>query len=127
MDDEGVSHWMYESRKIDPNLPSPINSQESKIFWTALILCPVLWGIFFIVALFGLNLKWMVLVLIAITLNVANLHGYVKCNFGANKDIGAATTDFVKSQVMRNAFDMLTKGSAPASQSNNPARPVNVV
>lgn len=128
VDDEGVSHWMYESRKVDPNLPSPVNSQESKIFWTGLVLSPVLWMLFFIFALFSLNLKWMVLVVIAITLNMANLHGYVKCNFGANKDIGAATTDFVKSHMMKNAFDMLTKGSGgSAAQPNNTARPMNVV
>lgn len=130
IDDEGVSHWMYESRKVDPNLPSPINAQESKIFWTALILCPILWSVFFIVALFSLNLPWMVLVVIAIMLNLANLHGYVKCNFGAGKDISAATTDFVKSHMMRNAFDMLTKsasGASSAPQANNSARPMNIV
>lgn len=61
VDDDGISHWMYESRKIDPNLPSrPINAQESRIFWTALVLCPILWGVFFLIALFSLNLKWMV-------------------------------------------------------------------
>lgn len=129
VDDEGVSHWIYESRKIDPNLPSPINSQEARIFWTALILCPVLWTIFVLVALFALNLKWMVLVGIAIILNLANLHGYVKCNFGASKDIGSATSDFVKSTMMRNAFDMLTKSSSStsATQASNSARPTNIV
>lgn len=125
VDDEGVSHWMYESRKIDANLPSPINGQESKIFWTGLVLCPALWTVFFIVALFGLNLKWMVLVVIAIMLNLANLHGYIKCFFGASKDIGSATSDFVKSTMMRNAFDMLTK--SPLTQTNTTARPMNVV
>lgn len=125
VDDDGVSHWMYESR--DKNSPISINAQESKIFWTGLILCPILWMVFFIIALFGLNLKWMVLVVIAITLNMANLHGYVKCNFGASKDIGAATTDFVKSQMMRNAFDMLTKSSGSSSAQANTARPMNVV
>lgn len=67
-----------------------------------------------------------VLVIIAIMLNLANLHGYSKCNFGANKDIGAATTDFVKSHMMRNAFDLLTKGGG-ASNTAATGRPTNIV
>jgi hypothetical protein len=57
--------------------------------------------------------------LIALTLNAANLYGYVKCNFGANKDISSATTDFVRGQVLKNAMDMLTK-PAPAPPTNQP-------
>lgn len=63
--------------------------------------------------------------IIAIILNLANLHGYIKCSFGANKDIGAATTDFVKSHMMRNAFDMLIKGGG--SPNAAAPRPPNIV
>lgn len=52
------------------------------------------------------------LVMIALALNGANLYGYVKCNFGANKDISSATTDFVKGQVFKNAMGILTRPSA---------------
>lgn len=89
-----------------------MNSQEVRLFWMALVLCPVVWGIFFIVALFGLKFKWLLLVMIALALSGANLYGYVKCNFGANKDLKSATTDFVRSQVLRNAVDMMTKPSS---------------
>lgn len=71
-----------------------------------------MWGIFFIAALFGLKFRWLLLVMIALALNGANLYGYVKCNFGANKDFKSATTDFVRSQVLRNAMDIITKPSA---------------
>ncbi len=53
--------------------------------------------------------------LIALALNGANLYGYIKCNFGANKDIKEATTDFVKGQVFKNAVDMLAKPSQTAN------------
>jgi ABC-type dipeptide/oligopeptide/nickel transport system permease component len=33
---------------------------EAQIFWMALILCPVLWIVFFLIALFGFKFKWLV-------------------------------------------------------------------
>lgn len=61
VDDDGVSHWVFEARKNNPNLPVQVShAQESRIFWSALVLCPALWIIFFIIALFGLKLKWLV-------------------------------------------------------------------
>lgn len=74
---------------------------------------PVVWGLFFIVALFGLKFKWLLLVMIALVLNGANLHGYIKCNFGANKDVKTVGSDFLKAQVFKNAVDMLTKNAQP--------------
>lgn len=77
VDDDGKSHWMYESRKVDLNKnknstqslmgslfqgssQNRINERESRIFWTALILCPFMWCILFLIALFGFKLKWLV-------------------------------------------------------------------
>lgn len=49
--------------------------------------------------------------MIALALTGANLYGYVKCNFGANKDLNSAATDFVKTQIFKNAVDIMTKPS----------------
>lgn len=61
--------------------------------------------------------------MIALALNGANLYGYVKCNYGANKDLNSAATDFVKTQLFRGAVDMMTK---PAQQPTT-SRPTGVV
>lgn len=42
------------------NQQNRINPYEAQIFWMALILCPVLWVVFFLIALFGLKFKWLV-------------------------------------------------------------------
>jgi len=42
------------------NQQNRINQYEAQIFWMALILCPLLWGVFFFIALFRLNFKWLV-------------------------------------------------------------------
>lgn len=79
-----------------------INTTEARIFWLALILCPLLWSVFFVVALFSLKLKWLLLDCIAIILNSANLYGYVKCKMGSDKNISTATSDFLRKQVIQN-------------------------
>lgn len=62
--------------------------------------------------------------MIAIALNAANLYGYVKCNYGASKDLNSAATDFVKTQLFKNAVDMMTKpNTAPPTN----VRPTGVV
>lgn len=79
-----------------------INSQEARIFWLALILCPLLWSVLFVTALFGFKFKWLLLVCIAIALNGANSYGYVKCKMGKDQNISAATSNFLRKQVIQN-------------------------
>lgn len=81
-----------------------INPTEARIFWLALILCPLFWSVLFTVALFGLKFKWLLLVCIAIVLNGANLYGYVKCKMGNDQNISTATSDFIKKQVFQNVY-----------------------
>lgn len=81
-----------------------INPTEAQIFWLALILCPLLWSIFFFTALFGLGFKWLLLVCIAIILNGANLYGYIKCKMGNDKNISSSTSDFIRKQVFQNVY-----------------------
>ncbi|XP_055371111.1 uncharacterized Golgi apparatus membrane protein-like protein CG5021 isoform X2 [Condylostylus longicornis] len=107
IDDQGVSHWVFESKK--GQIQGSPNPNEARIFWLALVLSPALWCIFFIVALFSLKFKWLLLVMIALALNGANLYGYIKCNFGANKDLNSAASDFVKTQIFKNAVEIMTK------------------
>lgn len=61
--------------------------------------------------------------MIALTLHGANLYGYIKCNFGANKDINSAATDFMKTQLFKGAMDYVTR---PAPQPTV-AKPTGVV
>lgn len=64
--------------------------------------------------------------MIALAFNGANLYGYVKCAFGANKDLNSAAGDFVKEQIFKNALDIITKPSSSSSSSSNIPQPPNV-
>ncbi|XP_030037496.1 uncharacterized Golgi apparatus membrane protein-like protein CG5021 isoform X1 [Manduca sexta] len=112
VDDNGKSHWVFESRQ------NRINPNESRLFWMGLILCPLIWTMFFIICLFAFNFKWMLVVLIALTLTGANLYGYIKCKFGAKESIKSATTEFVKKQIFQNAPAFMFSQPTPPTTNN---------
>ncbi|KAF7388891.1 hypothetical protein HZH66_010028 [Vespula vulgaris] len=59
IDDNGKSNWVFESKKGAQQYH--INMAEARIFWLALILCPLLWSVLFVTALFRLNFQWLLL------------------------------------------------------------------
>ncbi|XP_049777082.1 uncharacterized Golgi apparatus membrane protein-like protein CG5021 isoform X1 [Schistocerca cancellata] len=113
VDDDGKSHWVFEARK--GNLQNKVNATEAQIFWLALILCPLLWSILFLVALFGFSFKWLLVICIALALNGANLYGYIKCKIGSNQSVGQSvssmTSDFFRKQVIQNMTSLLTRSN----------------
>lgn len=101
VDDNGVSHWIYESKEVLHSLwliaifqfstkvflfspfyhyrcillwfflshvtsfvfhkqQGRVNPHEQRIFWLALVLFPMMWGLLFMIALFGFKFKWLV-------------------------------------------------------------------
>jgi len=59
IDEDGKSHWIFEARKASPNQIAATEA-EARIFWLGLIICPLIWIVFFFSTLFSLKLKWLV-------------------------------------------------------------------
>ncbi|XP_014250639.1 uncharacterized Golgi apparatus membrane protein-like protein CG5021 isoform X1 [Cimex lectularius] len=121
VDDEGKSHWVYETKKGD--LQNMVNKTESRIFWTALFAFPVIWALLFLIAIFSFSPKWLIVVWIALTLTSANLHGYIRCRFGSNNEdikttLSSATSTFFRQQILQNVTSMM---DASTKQQTQPA------
>lgn len=88
IDEAGESKWVFESRSEDTSSASfeRLSSTEVYIFWAGLIFAPVFWVLFFFTALFSFKLKWLVLVIIGLTLSGSNLLGYMRCRIGKSDD-----------------------------------------
>lgn len=120
IDDQGNSHWIYEnknkladqaSRDGFAGFQEEINgsgSSDSSIFWTGLILAPLFWVFLMLVSIFRLNVQWLMLVTLAATLSLTNLHGYLRCRLGTS-DIKSSLTQFMFKQVF---FNFLTGSSS---------------
>lgn len=72
----GESIWVFES--ADPT--RLINATDSRFFWWGMYLLPVLWVAFGIISIIKLHFIWLTLVVIAITLNIANTLAFSRCD-----------------------------------------------
>jgi hypothetical protein len=83
--DDGSNVWVFESRPANRQ----IHPADSRVFWTALYVAPLLWGLFALGALFSFNFKWLLVVVVGLVLNGANLVGYWKCERDAKNKLQA--------------------------------------
>ncbi|KAJ7453940.1 Golgi apparatus membrane protein TVP23 [Mycena galericulata] len=72
VDEDGESFWVFESR--DPSRPA--NAVDSKMFWIAIYVFPLLWVALFIVSLLRFKLTFVPIVVLALVFNVTNAVGF---------------------------------------------------
>ncbi|KAM6424518.1 Golgi apparatus membrane protein TVP23 homolog A isoform 1-T1 [Liasis olivaceus] len=101
IDEDGKSHWVFEAKKGPSTGASP-TEVEARIFWLGLIICPVIWTLFFFSTLFSLKLKWLALAITGICLQTANLYGYIHCKLGGTtQTIRKVTTRFPTQEIFQ--------------------------
>ncbi|KAI1301595.1 Golgi apparatus membrane protein TVP23 -like protein B [Halotydeus destructor] len=122
IDEEGNSHWVFENKyareqqdesKMSKANEPGVNAADSSLFWSALILSPILWFFFLLVSIFRLNVQWFMIVSLAVVLSFSNLYGYFRCKFGS-RDIKSAVTQYVGKQIIFNFMSSAT-GSKPSN------------
>uniref|UniRef100_A0A8C9JNP4 Golgi apparatus membrane protein TVP23 homolog n=1 Tax=Panthera tigris altaica TaxID=74533 RepID=A0A8C9JNP4_PANTA len=106
IDEDGKGRWIFEARKVPSR--SVATEAEARIFWLGLIICPLIWTVFFFSTLFSLKLEWLggdrpALVIAGISLQAANLYGYVLCKMGGERDISKITASFLSQMVFQTA------------------------
>jgi len=104
VDEDGKSTWIFESRSQKSLQMNPISAKESMIFWVTLIACPVLWVLLFFSSFATFSWSWLPLVLIAITLNGANLIGYLRCKFSGTQQLSKIANDYLAASMLKRAF-----------------------
>ncbi|KAH6682270.1 hypothetical protein F5X68DRAFT_263254 [Plectosphaerella plurivora] len=73
----GDSKWVFESS--EPGTKT-INPTDSRFFWLALYVQPILWVLLAIFALVGLQFLWLPLVIIALVLTIMNTLAFSRCD-----------------------------------------------
>lgn len=120
VDDEGKSHWIYESRQNNPKDPNQLvveSTSEARIFWMALIVSQLIWSMFFIISLFTFKFKWLTIIVVAFTLNGSNLFGFLKCKFGSKQNLSNVASSYFGKQMLKSLFQRAT--STVATDNNN--------
>ncbi|XP_020316608.1 Golgi apparatus membrane protein TVP23 homolog B [Oncorhynchus kisutch] len=99
VDDDGKSHWVFESRK--GNSKQPVSDSESRIFWLGLVVCPIIWVFFVFSTLFSFKIKWLAVVIMGVVLQGANLYGYVRCKVGSRTNLKNMATNYFGRQFLK--------------------------
>ncbi|GAB1604712.1 Golgi apparatus membrane protein TVP23 homolog B-like isoform X1 [Argonauta hians] len=123
IDESGVSHWVYESRKGSSK--SKISAAESRVFWLSLISCQIIWIVLFFGTIFTLNFEWFMVVIVGIVMNGANLYGYVRCKIGAKKSIRTVASNFLGQHILQTLRGSTTESTETTSENEkqNPTEP----
>ncbi|KAJ3187975.1 Golgi apparatus membrane protein TVP23 A [Gaertneriomyces sp. JEL0708] len=87
--EDGSNQWIFESREN-----RIVNATDSRIFWFSLYAAPVVWGILAFVALILFKFTWLPLPLVAMSMSMANVIGYTKCE----KDAKQKVTSYIAGQ-----------------------------
>ncbi len=58
---------------------------DSSVFWISLYLFPLLWILLALTAFIQFKFSWLLIVVVGVSLNGANLVGYFKCDKDAKK------------------------------------------
>jgi len=123
--EDGTTKWVFESRTD----PRPVNRIDSLVFWTTLYLTPPIWLIVGLIVT-GFQVKWLLVVIVAVILSSANTIGYWKCQNDASaklrqyltdKLVGAATSHLTNQ--LSNPNTAATTLSAFAGQPGQAAQP----
>ncbi|XP_029933307.1 Golgi apparatus membrane protein TVP23 homolog B [Myripristis murdjan] len=102
VDDDGQSHWVFESRKGAGKQQA--SDSESRIFWLGLIVCPILWVIFAFSTLISFRIKWLAVVIMGVVLQGANLYGYMRCKVGSKTNLKNMATNYFGRQFLKQAL-----------------------
>jgi len=116
IDDDGKSHWVFESKKDSDQMK--VSPADSRIFWLALFLSPVIWLVFFFVTILGFNLKWLMVVCIALTFSSANLFGYIRCRIGQKANLSSVASNFIQKQIVKNVLTSFQQNKVPEPTTN---------
>jgi len=73
----GSSQWVFESSEPGTKV---INATDSRFFWMAMYLHPLLWVALAVVAVVKLEFIWLTLVVIALCLSITNTLAFSRCD-----------------------------------------------
>jgi hypothetical protein len=110
--EDGRNEWVFESLE---NM-NEVNANDSRVFWAGLYIPVVAWGGLFVIDVLKFNLQWLVVVIAALSMHLANIIGYTKCSNDAKQrmktmmDQGAAGLGVMQAFTQNSAFQAAVSG-----------------
>jgi len=109
---DGSNEWVFESIE---NM-SEVHPNDSRIFWWGMYIPVLLWGGLLVIDFLRFNFQWLVVVMVALAMQIANIVGYTKCSNDAKDrmrrlmDQGQAGIGMMQSFSQSSAFQAALSG-----------------
>ena len=97
--EDGTNEWIFESRQN-----RTVNATDSRIFWTSLYATSAIWCLFSVLAVIRLQTGWFLITVVAISMSMANLVGYTKCDKDAKTKLTSMADQSFMSNMVSNAI-----------------------
>ncbi|KHJ42600.1 hypothetical protein D918_07319, partial [Trichuris suis] len=118
VDDDGKDHWKYECRQKNENF----NPVQPQLFWTGLVVFPVIWCVLIALAFISLNWNWMVVCIFCSIMTGSNLFGYLRCKWHSREELSSYLKQSFVSKVFDNTVaGLLRRRTAGPKESQPPA------
>ncbi|KAH0462161.1 hypothetical protein IEQ34_009736 [Dendrobium chrysotoxum] len=108
IDDQGESIWKFEC--LDQDSLARINKKDNWLFWWTIYLTAVAWVFLGIFSLIRFQADYILVVGVCLTLSVANIVGFTKCQKDAKKQIQQFAKQTIASRVtstLQSAFSVV--------------------
>uniref|UniRef100_A0A5S6Q2I7 Golgi apparatus membrane protein TVP23 homolog n=1 Tax=Trichuris muris TaxID=70415 RepID=A0A5S6Q2I7_TRIMR len=102
VDDEGKDHWRYESSQTQ----GKVNAVQPQLFWTGLVVFPIIWCVLIALAFISLNWNWMVVSIFCAVMTGSNLFGYLRCKWNSRQELSS----YLKQSFVSRVFDSTVAG-----------------
>jgi hypothetical protein len=77
-----------------------ISAVDSRVFWTALYVAPLVWSLMLLVGLLRFDFQYLPVVIAALSMNLANVYGYTRCSSSAKKRMESLVQQGIRNTTM---------------------------
>ena len=94
--DDGTSHWKFEYVKHD----AQEKATQRRYFWILLFAATALWGLFSFFNVIRLNLGWVFVTGISLSLAVTNAWGFYKCDKSIKNEVQKGASNIISNKLL---------------------------
>ncbi|CAI0469818.1 unnamed protein product [Linum tenue] len=108
INEDGESVWKFES--LDQQSLARINKKDSWLFWWTLYLNAAAWIVLGVFSVIRFQVDYVLVIAVCLSLSIANIIGFTKCQKDAKKQIQAFATQTISSRfssTLQSAFSVV--------------------
>lgn len=101
---DGSTLWTFEAKSVATFRANPI---DARLFWGSLYGYSIVWACLGLLAILRFSFSWLLVVAFALTMNITNLVGYLKCDQDSKSQNAASIGGTIIGNLVSNKINAL--------------------